>query len=498
MLDSLTRIERLTQKIDRLLPVKPKTINWDEVWQPIPDSPQLAAYHSEADELFFGGRAGGGKSSLLVGLAATCHQESIIYRREYPQVKDLITKLKRMIGVKYGSYNSQEKLCKFIDGRSLEFGATQYEDDWEKFQGREHDYIGIDEICHFTRSLYLKLSGWLRSPIEGQRCRIVVTGNPPTSPEGEWVKEYWAPWIDPNHPNPAAPGELRWFVNDGDRSIEVDGPDPVLIGEEMVQPRSRTFIPASLDDNPYLKGSNYKSVLQALPEPLRSKLLYGDFSGGLEDQRWQVIPVAWIDAAMARWTEEHPETLDCIGVDPARGGIDRTAIARRFDYWYDLFTVPGVETPDGGAVAQLVIERYADSAEVNVDVIGVGSSPVDMLRQMSIKANPMNGSEGSKATDKSKKLGFLNKRAQWYWQFREALDPESGSKIALPKDPLLRSELAAPTWKLSSWKIQVESKDDIKDKIGRSPDRADAIIYAFANGDRPQFRPAAHSTVKRG
>jgi hypothetical protein len=55
------------------------------------------------------------------------------------------------------------------------------------------------------------LLGWLRTVVKGQRCRAVLTFNPPTSAEGRWIVAFFAPWLDPKHPNPAKPGELRWF-----------------------------------------------------------------------------------------------------------------------------------------------------------------------------------------------------------------------------------------------------------------------------------------------
>ena len=51
-------------------------------------------------------------------------------------------------------------------------------------------------------------AGWNRSSVPGQRCRVVVGSNPPTTAAGLWVILYWAPWLDPMHPYPAKPGEL--------------------------------------------------------------------------------------------------------------------------------------------------------------------------------------------------------------------------------------------------------------------------------------------------
>ena len=82
-------------------------------------------------------------------------------------------------------------------------------------------------------------------------------------------------------------------------------------------------------------------------------------------------------------------------------------------------------------------------------------------------------------------LRFFNERAKSHWRFREALNPdqEGGSCIALPPDPELRADLAAPTWDLTTRGIQVEEKEKIKDRIGRSPDKGDAVIQALAAGD---------------
>jgi hypothetical protein len=296
----------------------------------------------------------------LIGLALSCHQEAIIFRREYPQLKEIISKAKKVAGAN-GRYNAMEKILTLNDGRTLELGAVQYEDSWEKFQGRPHDFIGIDEITHFTQSLYQNLTGWNRSTVEGQRCRVVCTGNPPVTPDGEWVKEYWGAWLKEDHPNPAKPGEIRWYAMLNGLSTEVESGEPFEhINEngivETITPRSRTFIPAKLSDNPYLEKTNYRSVLQSLPEPMRSRMLYGDFKLETEDDIYQVIPASWIDAAQKRWTEEPPNGLKlmAIGCDPARGGRDETVLAKRFGDWYSFESFPGKNTPDGLSVAQLV------------------------------------------------------------------------------------------------------------------------------------------------
>ena len=126
-----------------------------------------------------------------------------------------------------------------------------------------------------------------------------MASNPPTTAEGLWVVKYWGPWLDITHPNPAKPGELRWFTTVAGEDREVDGPGPHLIDGEPVYARSRTFIRATLSDNPDLARTGYSSVLAGLPEELRRAYRDGDFSVGIRDADFQVIPTAWVLAAKA-------------------------------------------------------------------------------------------------------------------------------------------------------------------------------------------------------
>ena len=438
----------------------------------------------------------------MLGLAFTAHTESIIFRREYPQLKALI-KRSREIADGHGRYNGTEKIWTGLPGdRTIEFGAVQHEWDVEKYQGRPHELLGFDEITHFTRSQFDFLTGWNRSAT-GERCRIVATGNPPTSTEGQWVLEYWGPWLSSDHGLfPYPPGKLLWFVTVGGEDRIVDGPEPVEIEGELYTPHSRTFIPASLQDNPDLAGTNYASVLQAMPEPLRSQMLYGSFDVSPLDDPWQIIPTAWVDAAIERWKQSQPEQeLTALGVDVARGGQDETIISkRRGDYYDALVVFPGSATPDGPMVASQVVNHHQKGALIFVDVVGVGSSVFDALSG-SYETYAVSGGEkaarpnGKRYTDQPGNLEFTNLRSWMIWRFRELLDPANASKVCLPPDNKMKGDLCAPRWKLvppiagskAKGRIQVESKDDIKKRLGRSPDRGDAVMYA--SFEREHFKP---------
>jgi hypothetical protein len=461
----------------------------------------MEAYLSEADVLFYGGSAGGGKTDLEIGLALTQHQRSIIFRREAKQLQGIFDRLTDILGSRDG-FNGHDGIWR-LPGRQIEFGSCKDAGSETAYQGRPHDLKCFDEITLFLEKQFRFLNAWLRTTKLGQRCRVVCTGNPPTDSDGEWVVRYWAPWLDPAHPKPAKPGELRWFAVDPDGN-DIEVPDgrpffwnkgeisyditPEVFEEDIENPHSRTFIPSRVTDNVFLMETGYRATLQALPEPLRSQMLHGDFMAGRGDDPWQVIPTEWVRAAQARWqAREQRGPMDAVGVDVARGGRDKTIIARRHGNWYDeLITFPGTLTPDGPTVAGQALMAVRNGAPIHVDVIGVGASVYDFLNEASVQVVAMNASEASHEADKTGTLPFFNKRAEWWWRFREALDPTSDSALALPPDDELRADLTAPRWKYSTSGIQVESKLDIVKRIQRSPDRGDAVIYAH------------QTTIKRG
>ena len=456
-------------------------------WRPFP-GPQTEAYESEADILLYGGAAGGGKTDLLLGVARFEHYRSIIFRRVFPNLRGIEARAREMYG-EGGNYNESLHRWKFKDGRQIEFASLQYDKDVSNFQGQPHDLYGFDEITEFSEQQFRFVIGWNRSTRKGQRVRVVCTGNPPTSQDGAWVIQFWGPWLDENHPNPALPGELRYFTTIAGRDQEMPNGDPVLIDGELVTPRSRTFIPARVQDNPALLGTDYLATLQALPEPLRSKMLYGDFKAGAEDATNQVLPTEWVKAAQDRWTEDGHvgNALSALGVDVARGGKDKTVITPRHGNWFGpAWSYPGKTTPDGPAVAALVLEHHQGGAVVNVDIIGVGGSVYDFLKDCDgLEVRAINGASATKGKDKSEMLGFYNLRAENWWKLREDLDPASGQDLALPPDPELRADLCAPTWKLTTRGILVEAKEDIIARIGRSPDKGDSLVYAHCQASFP-------------
>jgi hypothetical protein len=477
--------------------------------------PQYAAATSEADIIGYGGAAGGGKSWLVTGLALTEHKRSVIFRQHKNQTRKFVQDFAKILGNSDG-YSSQNSEWKYQD-RLIEFGGLEDPSDHEKWQGRDHSLKAYDEATQMRESDVRYTMGWCRSDDPDERCRVVITFNPPTTAEGRWVIKFFAPWLDKTHPRPARDGEIRWFttlgddpdfeVPDGrrfvvtpDGAFDYDFDSTQYTGARLTlikRPKSRTFITARVTDNPYYVATGYIGQLQNLPEPLRSQMLEGDFLAGVEDDAQQVIPTSWVEAAQQRWTERKAKAdfrrgpQDALGVDAARGGNmggttgmtgkDKLVISPRYGTFFDTqIALPGVDVNTGNLAAAQILAHRRDGAPIQLDVAAIGTSILDALQENGIHVVALNGTAKSFATDKSNLLRFFNMRAQLHWRMREALDPAlpDDEAIALPPDPELLADLTAARWSLKSNGIQIEEKAEIKKRLGRSPDKGEACMYA--------------------
>lgn len=477
--------------------------------------PQTEAYFSEADVLLYGGEPGGGKTGLLIGLALNEHDRSLIVRKHFADLEGVIDNAKEMLGTSKGFVGGSRPKYKKPGGGVVHFQGMAHGGgiDTGK-QGTPHDFIGVDEGAQLPEAAITMLIGWNRTKRQGQRCRMVIASNPPTDSVGDWLADYFGPWLNPTHPDPAEPGELRWFVlNSAGKSQEVAGPAPVTLDGTTYYPHSRTYVPASVEDNPFIDVQEYRRRLQAMPEPYRTILLSGNFMLARQDDAYQVIPTAWVREAQSRWTQKPPPgvPMTVIGVDVAQGGADSTVLAARHDGWFaPLVSVPGGKTPGGREVAGLVVTHRRDGASVVIDMGGgYGGAAYEHLKDNlqgphgDADVVAYKGAERAAARTRDRKLGFVNKRSEAWWKLREALDPSQpgGSPVMLPDDPMLVSDLTAPRFEIGPNGIKVEAKEDVCDRLGRSTDKGDAVVMCWYAGPKPWNRPggsAEHGTGGRG
>lgn len=182
-----------------------------------------------------------------------------------------------------------------------------------------------------------------------------------------------------------------------------------------------------------------------------------------------------------------------LGVDVARSGSDSTVFAHRMGHVVAEFEEH--RKRDTMAVTALIQGALDDTVPI-VDTIGVGVGVVDRLRELKIPVIAYTGSAGTKLKDSSRAYGFSNTRSAAFWKLRELLDPAGEPELALPPDEEMLSDLTAPTWDIATGtppKIKVEPKDDVVARLGRSPDKGDAVVMnVFADyvGGRP---PRVHN-----
>lgn len=451
-------------------------------------------------------------TDLICGLAIAQHHRTVVFRAQSTDLAGFWERLEVLVpNPKTRNVNLKKMTTQ--DDRLIECGHLDAPGSEEAWRGRRHDLIAFDEAASIAAAKINFVLGWLGSP-DGHRCRAILATNPPIGAQGAWLTEWFAPWIDPFYPKPALVGELRWCVTAGTKqelkTIWVDGPEDIYLNpdyswrlatkeeidkqprlSQVNKPQSRTFVPALLDDNPYLRDTDYRAQLQAKPEPLRSQLLLGSFLAGREDHEWQVIPTDWVREAQKRWKAPRKIRMLSLGVDVAQGGQHKTSMSALYDdlecYIFDrVLSWPGSETPDGPSVANKVLLARRDGAKIAMDMTGGwGGSARDHLRDNhQIFVIPIVFSAAAVGGDKQTGYGYANLRAKMYWRFRTALDP-SGEKnpdfkpVALPPGDKIIAQLSAAHWHPRSGKIVIESKEEIQARLGSSPDEADAIVEAW-------------------
>ena len=205
----------------------------------------------------------------------------------------------------------------------------------------------------------------------------------------------------------------------------------------------------------------------------------GNFHASDEDS---VIPLAWLEDAIERWHvwdragRPSPGGPLWTGVDVGRGG-DESVLAIR-DGW--VITLEGNRRRD--TMSQVADLQGRDGRAI-IDVIGLGAGVYDRMRELGERPVAYTGSAGVKgARDRSGKYGFTNTRSAAYWHLRELLDPAYEPVLALPPDDKMVSDLTTPTWDITTGvppKIQVEVKDKVVERLGRSPDRGDAVAMSL-------------------
>ena len=230
------------------------------------EGPQTQFLAASEREVFYGGARGGGKSyAMLIDPLRYCDKQKhrgLLLRRSMPELRDLINHSQQLYPKAYpgAKWREQEKEWRFPSGAKIEFGYAENTTDALRYQGQSYTWIGIDELPQYPNpDIYNFLRSSLRSVDPDIPVFMRATGNP-GNVGSTWVKEMF---VDPAVPN------TRF-------DIEIQTP----VGNKKI---TRRFIPAKLQDNPYLmQTEDYYVMLASLPEVQRKQFLDGDW-GAYED-----------------------------------------------------------------------------------------------------------------------------------------------------------------------------------------------------------------------
>lgn len=184
--------------------------------------------------------------------------------------------------------------------------------------------------------------------------------------------------------------------------------------------------------------------------------------------------------------------MTIFGIDIAAGGEDKSVCAVRHN-WSVLPLIAWAKMEPMESVGKIItLKRHFKPDRMVVDADGLGAGVYDRLREQitDIPILAFHGKYKCERADVSGELFFANWRSYAWWHMRDLLAPDCDVKVALPrdKDDALVGELCAPKWKLtSSGKIQVEPKEEIRKRLDRSTDHADAVIMAFFDIETSEF-----------
>ena len=337
----------------------------------------------------------------------------------------------------------------------------------DSFQGFHESYllVIVDEAAGVPDEIFESIEGIITT--EGSR--LLLVGNP-TSTSGTFKDSFSQAAYHKIHvsaydtPNFVALGITEEDVASGKWEDKWEASGHKLVCDKLVTPEWVA--------DKYVRWGPYSTLY-------KTRVL-GEFDDSASDM---LIPLSWIEAANERWQDAEYGADTELGADIAEYGRDNTVVAALSGYKLrPLQTYNKQKTME---TAGKIIRLYnaLGASVVKIDTIGVGTGVEGRIEEQGYNTIRVNVAENPAGGEEEKKK-FINKRAQLYWNLREMLNPDVGlnpNPLSLPPDDELTEELCAHRYKVNSkGQIQIVSKDTIKQTLGRSPDKADAVMMACA------------------
>lgn len=450
-----------------------ETVDLTKRYDPRTNKRQMLFHEAPETYKLFGGAMGGGKTGALINEGNQLNLDypgnfGLLIRKTWPSFRDtVLPQVEKFIDVKLiADWNRSEKYIIYKNLSRIRYGGMgDKPDDWEKWMSGEYGWIAIDQAEQFTELEFRMLATRLRLNLPGIRYFFLLSCNPNVG----WIKEIFIEQV----------------------------------------PEDYIFIPSLPSDNLANLPAGYIKRMKNVLTPKQQKaLLEGNWDAvGDPDNVY-----AYGDVRKAMRRKARGTLPVDLGVDVARGGDDESIIVLREGLRVRVHNrAQGHDTMRTAGECwhccqDKVIPKWKDRLDrisIKVDADGVGGGVVDRLKEQRRDKEELYTAmvleslspEGKKELEKAEyrlrikvveihgsgkpkdPVHFKNLRAEIHWGLRELLED-----LDLPNDREVSSQMMALKYKTNSaGQIVIIPKEEIKKKLGRSPDLAEAIIYALAD-----------------
>lgn len=398
----------------------------------------------DAEELLYGGQAGGGKSDSLLMSALQYVTEpdyaALLLRRTYQDLSQpnaIMDRAKKWLAsfIKEDvvHWNNSTKTFTFPSGATLSFGYLSHDNDLDQYQGSELQFVGFDELTQFTKRQYTYLHSRLRKTKNSIVPIRMRAGSNPGGRGHEWVKQ---------------------------KFILGDAP----------------FIPSSYKDNLYLNIDEYtKSLMNIDDELLKRQLMYGDWDAVITNGL--LINLDRLNRNLISVDESYNPVFSTIGVDPAGSGSDNFSVSLLSYFTNDkLVVMDMLSTPDNSMIEEQVRNFIIRNQKYNIVLINFerepGSRSEDALKYWKTILNdllPMNSIIDTPASSTGSK----------YNRARPHANLVKEDKLFFNKALLLDNNIDdIPLNKLFNQYVYVHPKKELMANYS-SPDELDSLSYAY-------------------
>lgn len=450
-----------------------QTVDLSKRYDPRRNDKQMIFHAASETYKLYGGAMGGGKTGALINEGIQLNLDypgnfGLLMRKTWPSFRDTdLPQLEKFLDLALvADWNKSEKMITMINGSRIRYGGVgDKPNDWEKFMSGEYGWIALDQAEQFTLMEFQMLATRLRLMIPGIRYFFLLSCNPNIG----WIKE---------------------------KFIESNLDDHV-------------FIPALPEDNKENLPPGYIERCEQVLTPNQIKaLLKGDWEAiGEPDNVYTYLEVQ--KAAKRRLEPSEPVE---IGSDIARSGDDETTIFLREGLrirlhskaqGHDLMRTSGEIWK---CCQDEIIPRWKDKLKkinIKIDADGLGAGVVDRLKEQRREKEKLYTDMILKMVDRKRREELIeeeyririkileihgagkakepaiykNQRAEIHWGLRELM-----SDLDIPDNRELLTQLMAIKYKVNSaGQIEIVPKEKIKEKLGRSPDLAEGLIYSLAD-----------------